>query len=134
MPRFQACSNAILDLADRTKRGEKVTRGLKKLMLKGVNTTGVVCTAVIVKKGARAWISFGFCKETTSLSSVIELPNLPFHSYDFSNDFRSGRLSIAYAFACVCSDIITSAWAKTLKKKRHSHRCGEFNRTCENIS
>ena len=42
MPRFQATQTPIFDSAAKTKRGERVTRGLKKLLLKGVNMSGVV--------------------------------------------------------------------------------------------
>ena len=113
MVRFKAQEGPILNSNDQSKRGELVIRGLKRLMVKGINTDGVVCTAVIVKKREFFWTSFGFCKETTSQSCVRELPNLPFHSYDLRD-----RLSIAYAVSCTCSDLITSKMKKKMCKNQ----------------
>ncbi len=112
MVRFKAQQAPILNTSDRSKRGDRVVQGMKRLIVKAINTDGVVCAAVLVKKSVLSWTSFGFYKESSLQSSVRVLPNLPFHSYD-SRD----RASIAYACACTCSDLITSKVKKKMCKR-----------------
>lgn len=107
MVRFAARTCPIMDPCEQIKRGEAVTNGLRRLLLKGIKMDGVVCATVILRKDFLTWNSFGVCKESTFVSSISELPNLPFHSYDVRN-----RLSVAYAVACACSDMITSKMKK----------------------
>ena len=65
MPRFQASQTPIFDSAAKTKRGERVTRGLKKLLLKGVNMSGVVSGS------SPAWRIFTYLTNAYFIANLV---------------------------------------------------------------
>jgi hypothetical protein len=113
MPRFKKNTEAIEDVKEKVKRGERILFSIRNNLFQKVasNLKGFLCAGFVAKRSASNWVAFGCCNEN---GTVKELENLSFRS----SDPRSAqRLSVAHLFASSCSDIITISIKKNVCKK-----------------